>query len=96
MSGLGFSQSDGKKVRHAIREHGHGKGRVCSPPGASHTLQHDEDLREPLVRRQGSQVSMRVARVTGLLAFAAAAAAAPAPQLILGGGPVAAGLARDA
>ena len=23
---------------------------------------HDEDLREPLVRRQGSQVSMRVAR----------------------------------
>ena len=24
---------------------------------------HDEDLREPLVRRQGSQVSMRVARV---------------------------------
>ena len=39
MSGLGFSQSDGKKVRHAIREHGHGKGRVCSPPGASHTLQ---------------------------------------------------------
>ena len=25
-------------------------------------LAHDEDLREPLVRRQGSQVSMRVAR----------------------------------
>ena len=25
---------------------------------------HDEDLREPLVRRQGSQVSMRVARVS--------------------------------
>ena len=24
--------------------------------------EHDEDLREPLVRRQGSQVSMRVAR----------------------------------
>ena len=27
---------------------------------------HDEDLREPLVRRQGSQVSMRVARATTL------------------------------
>ena len=26
-------------------------------------LPDDEDLREPLVRRQGSQVSMRVARV---------------------------------
>ena len=33
---------------------------------------------------------------TGLLAFAAVAASAPAPQLILGGGPVATGLARDA
>ena len=30
-------------------------------------LWHDEDLREPLVRRQGSQVSMRVARGSVLL-----------------------------
>ena len=28
---------------------------------------HDEDLREPLVWRQGSQVSMRVARPQGLV-----------------------------
>ena len=28
---------------------------------------HNEDLREPLVRRQGSQVSMRVARVKSLM-----------------------------
>ena len=33
------------------------------PYQLSHQLpRHDEDLREPLVRRQGSQVSMRVAR----------------------------------
>ena len=32
------------------------QARAASRPG------HDEDLREPLVRRQGSQVSMRVAR----------------------------------
>ena len=32
-------------------------------PTREHFLpRHDEDLREPLVRRQGSQVSMRVAR----------------------------------
>ena len=30
---------------------------------------HDEDLREPLVRRQGSQVSMRVARGERVLAL---------------------------
>ena len=37
----------------------------CSLPGSSiHGIfpRHDEDLREPLVRRQGSQVSMCVAR----------------------------------
>ena len=31
-------------------------------PGRKLCAGHDEDLREPLVRRQGSQVSMRVAR----------------------------------
>ena len=31
------------------------------------SLGHDEDLREPLVRRQGRQVSMRVARGSALL-----------------------------
>ena len=30
---------------------------------------HDEDLREPLVRRQGSQVSMRVASPEGTTVF---------------------------
>ena len=32
------------------------------------TPRHDEDLREPLVRRQGSQVSMRVARGSAVVA----------------------------
>ena len=34
--------------------------------GAGLAGRHDEDLREPLVRRQGSQVSMRVARRSAL------------------------------
>ena len=32
------------------------------PEGWDFLTRHDEDLREPLVRRQGSQVSMRMAR----------------------------------
>ena len=43
-----------------------GRGRLrCSSSCGAHggfLRRHDEDLREPLVRRQGSQVSMRVAR----------------------------------
>ena len=35
---------------------------IPSPTSPSSPPRHDEDLREPLVRRQGSQVSMRVAR----------------------------------
>ena len=52
---------------------------------------HDERLHAQ-ANAQGGEAPQSL---TGLLAFAAAAAA-PAPQLILGGGPVAAGLARDA
>lgn len=51
---------------------------------------HDEGLHAQ-ADAQGRQAPQGLA---GLLAFAAAAA--PAPQLILGGGPVAAGLTRDA
>ena len=39
---------------------GEPRGLLCM--GSHRVGQHDEDLREPLVRRQGSQVSMRVAR----------------------------------
>ena len=35
---------------------------TCSLLFLHHSPRHDEDPREPLVRRQGSQVSMRVAR----------------------------------
>ena len=35
--------------------------------GLQGVARHDEDLREPLVRRQGSQVSMRVARAASPL-----------------------------
>lgn len=52
---------------------------------------HDEGLHAQ-ADAQGREAPQGLA---GLLAFAAAAAA-PAPQLILGGGPVAAGLTRDA
>lgn len=52
---------------------------------------HDEGLHAQS-DAQGREAPQGLAR---LLAFAAAAAAAPAPQLILGGGLVTAGLTRD-
>ena len=42
----------------AEEDHGQHRG----PGGPGFLPRHDEDLREPLVRRQGSQVSVRVAR----------------------------------
>ena len=52
-----------RKRRPSAREDG-GVSGVSSSCGARGGFlpRHDEDLREPLVRRQGSQVSMRVAR----------------------------------
>ena len=45
-----------------------GWGSSCGARGGF-LPRHDEDLREPLVRRQGSQVSMRVARRERVLAL---------------------------
>ena len=66
-------------------------GQAVVPGACGLTLgDHDEGLHAQ-ADAQGGEAPQGL---TGLLTFAAAAA--PAPQLILGGGPVAAGLARDA
>ena len=59
----GFLSRPCRKRRPSAREDG-GVSGVSSSCGARGGFlpRHDEDLREPLVRRQGSQVSMRVAR----------------------------------
>ena len=59
----GLLSRSGRKRRPSSRDDG-GISWVSSGCGArgGFLTRHDEDLREPLVRRQGSQVSMRVAR----------------------------------
>ena len=54
-----------RKRRPSAREYGavSGVSSSCGAPGGF-LPRHDENLREPLVRRQGSQVSMRVARAS--------------------------------
>ena len=61
--GPGLLSRPCRKRRPSAREDG-GVSGVSSSCGAlgGFLARHDEDLREPLVRRQGSQVSMRVAR----------------------------------
>ena len=61
--GLGLLSSPGRKRRPSPRDDGGFSG-VSSSCGArgGFLTRHDEDVREPLVRRQGSQVSMHVAR----------------------------------
>ena len=61
--GSGLLSRPARKRRPSPREDGRASG-VSSSCGARGVFltRHDEDLREPLVRRQGSQVSMHVAR----------------------------------
>ena len=63
----GLLSRPGRKRRPSAREDG-GVSGVSSSCGARGGFlpRHDEDLREPLVRRQGSQVSLRVARRSAL------------------------------
>ena len=59
----GLLSRPGRKRRPSSRDDGgvSGVSSSCGDRGGSLTT-HDEDLREPLMQRQGSQVSMRVAR----------------------------------
>ena len=52
----------GERTRDCSPGHAGKEGPQLARTGASQGFPRDEDLREPLVRRQGSQVSMRVAR----------------------------------
>ena len=61
--GLRIALQDMQEIRPSTRDDGgiSGVSSSCSAHGGF-LRRHDENLREPLVRRQGSQVSMRVAR----------------------------------